>query len=280
MYQFFVDQAQIDIGNKTVWITGTDVNHIKNVLRMKVGEELNVSNGMDGKEYRCAIRAFHDGEGEEEGRNAQLCHDGNGRENGSSGGKQGKVQPWIECELRFIKEDGVELPAKIYLFQGLPKADKLELIIQKAVELGVYQVIPVETRRSIIKLDEKKAKAKTARWQQISEAAAKQSKRGIIPEVKEPMSFQKALEMARDMDLKLIPYELAEGMEKTRSLIESAKPGQSIAIFIGPEGGFDEAEVKAAQEAGIEPVTLGRRILRTETAPLAILAWLGYHLEA
>ena len=271
MDQFFVEEGQIDVANRTVMITGGDVNHIKNVLRMKVGEELAVSNGQDGKEYRCAIRAFHDGEDSEE-----EC----GKSNRSSGGKQQKGQAWIECELRFIKEDGVELPAKIYLFQGLPKADKLELIIQKAVELGVYQVIPVETRRCVVKLDEKKAKAKTARWQQISEAAAKQSKRGIIPEVKEPMSFKKALELARGMDVKLIPYELAEGMDRTRQLIESIEPGQTIAIFIGPEGGFDEAEIQAAQEAGIEPVTLGRRILRTETAPLAILAWLGYHLEA
>lgn len=251
MYQFFVEGSQIDVENKKVTITGTDVNHIKNVLRMRVGEELNVSNGADGKEYRCAIKSFHD--------------DG---------------EPSVECELRFIKEDGVELPAKIYLFQGLPKADKLELIIQKAVELGVFEVIPVETKRSIVKLDEKKAKSKTARWQQISEAAAKQSKRGIIPEVKEPMSFKQALEVAKGMDVKLIPYELAEGMEKTRSLIEGIKPGQTIAIFIGPEGGFDEAEIEAAQQTGIEPITLGRRILRTETAPLAILAWLGYHLEA
>ncbi|MBO4749393.1 MAG: 16S rRNA (uracil(1498)-N(3))-methyltransferase [Lachnospiraceae bacterium] len=266
MYQFFVDQAQIDIENKTVLITGADVNHIKNVLRMKVGEELAVSNGQDGKEYRCAIRAFH-----EKGEPAQ------GHGPGIAGGMWQEAA--VDCELRFIKEDGVELPAKIYLFQGLPKADKLELIIQKAVELGVYQVIPVETKRSIVKLDEKKAKAKTARWQQISEAAAKQSKRGIIPEVTEPMSFSKALKLAETMDVKLIPYELAEGMEKTRRLIENIKPGQSIAIFIGPEGGFDEAEIQAAEEAGIEPITLGRRILRTETAPLAILAWLGYQLE-
>ena len=276
MYQFFVEPIQIDIENKTVTITGADVNHVKNVLRMKVGEELAVSNGQDGKEYRCAIRAFHDGENAMQSRENEVSAESNR----SSGRKQKAGQPWIECELRFIKEDGVELPSKIYLFQGLPKADKLELIIQKTVELGVYQVIPVETKRSVVKLDDKKAKAKTARWQQISEAAAKQSKRGIIPEVKEPVSFRKALELAKEMDVKLIPYELAEGMEKTRQLIESIKPGQSIAIFIGPEGGFDEAEIQAAQEAGIEPITLGRRILRTETAPLAILAWLGYQLEA
>jgi len=269
MYQFFVDESQIDVEHKTIVITGADVNHVKNVLRMKVGEEIAVSNGVDGKEYRCGIRAFR-----EAGEPAETAMHGAWI---SGGAWQASA---VECELRFIKEDGVELPSKIYLFQGLPKADKLELIIQKAVELGVYQVIPVETKRSIVKLDEKKAKAKTARWQQISEAAAKQSKRGIIPEIKEPMSFASALQMAEAMDVKLIPYELAEGMEKTRSLIESVKPGQSIAIFIGPEGGFDEAEVAAAQQAGIEPITLGRRILRTETAPLAILAWLGYWLEA
>lgn len=280
MYQFFVEPIQIDIENKTVQITGSDVNHIRNVLRMKVGEELAVSNGQDGKEYRCAIRAFHDGDAMEDERGREKNSENRGENKHSSGVKQGKGQAWIECELRFIKEDGVELPAKITLFQGLPKADKLELIIQKAVELGVYQVIPVETKRSVVKLDEKKARAKTARWQQISESAAKQSKRAIIPEIKEPMDFRKALELAKTMDVKLIPYELAEGMEKTRRLIENVKPGQTIAIFIGPEGGFDEAEIQAAQEAGIEPITLGRRILRTETAPLAILSWLGYHLEA
>lgn len=269
MYQFFVNSAQIDVEKKTVWVTGADVNHIRNVLRMKVGEEIAVSNGQDGREYRCAIRAFHapdeDMEADSGGKGA--------KHNGSMG------EACVECELRFIKEDAVELPSKIYLFQGLPKADKLELIIQKAVELGVYQVIPVETKRSVVKLDEKKAKAKTARWQQIAEAAAKQSKRGIVPEVKEPMSFKNALELVKAMDVKLIPYELAEGMEKTRQLIESVKPGQEIAVFIGPEGGFDEAEIEAAVGAGLEPITLGRRILRTETAPLAVLSWLGYRLE-
>ena len=217
MYQFFVEPIQIDIENKTVTITGADVNHIKNVLRMKVGEELAVSNGQDGKEYRCAIRVFHDGENATQNRE----NEGNAEGNHFSGGKQKKGEPWIECELRFIKEDGVELPSKIYLFQGLPKADKLELIIQKSVELGVFQVIPVETKRSVVKLDEKKAKAKTARWQQISEAAAKQSKRGIIPEVKEPVSFKKALELAKEMDVKLIPYELAEHIDETKKIIES-----------------------------------------------------------
>lgn len=245
MYQFFVKPEQI-CGNE-ICITGNDVNHIKNVLRMKIGEEIAVSNGMDNKEYRCEIAEI----GEEE----------------------------IRCQLRFIKEDGLELPSKIYLFQGLPKADKMELIIQKAVELGVYEVIPVATKRAVVKLDEKKAKSKIARWQGISEAAAKQSKRRVIPEIKEVMTFKQAVAYAADMDIKLIPYELADGMQTTKEIIDSIMPGQSVAIFIGPEGGFEEAEIEAATESGIKPITLGKRILRTETAGFTILSWLMYRLE-
>ena len=245
MYQFFVEPSQIQ-GTRVI-ITGNDVNHIKNVLRMQPGEEIAVSNGEDGKEYRCGIEELHEDE--------------------------------IVCTLRFVKEDGVELPSKIYLFQGLPKADKMELIIQKAVELGAYEVIPVATKRTVVKLDEKKAKQKISRWQSISEAAAKQSKRRIVPQIPSVMSFREAVAYAKDMQVKLIPYELAEGMEKTRELIGNLKPGQDIAIFIGPEGGFDESEIKYALEQGIEPVTLGKRILRTETAGFTILSWIMYQLE-
>lgn len=272
MYQFFVDTSQIDLENKTVTITGPDVNHIKNVLRMKPGEELAVSNGQDGKEYRCAVRAFRE------------AADGPSADGQSAGGQSadgGSTCGFgaVDCELRFVKEGGVELPVKITLFQGLPKADKMELIIQKAVELGVYRVVPVEMKRCVVKLDAKKAKAKTARWQQIAEAAAKQSKRAIIPEISEPMSLKNALEFTAGMQVKLIPYELAEGMDKTRTLLEAITPGQEVAVFIGPEGGFDEAEVQAAMEHGLEPITLGRRILRTETAGMTVLAWLSYLLE-
>lgn len=247
MYQFFVEPSQINETDKCVIIMGSDVNHIKNVLRMKQGEELAVSNGQDGREYRCGILSL------EEDR--------------------------IVCELRFIKEDGVELPSKVFLFQGLPKADKMELIIQKAVELGVYQVIPVAAKRCVVKLDDKKAKSKIARWQGIAEAAAKQSKRGIIPQVADVMDFAQALQFAEDMDIKLIPYELAEGMDKTKAIFGQLKPGQSIAIFIGPEGGFEEKEIAMALEKGMEPITLGKRILRTETAGLAVLSWIMYFLE-
>lgn len=247
MYQFFVGPEQIDVAAKTVIIRGNDVNHIKNVLRMRPGEEVAVSNGIDGREYRCGILALE--------------------------------EDCVRLELRFIKEDGVELPAKIYLFQGLPKADKMELIIQKAVELGAFQVIPVAMKRCVVKLDEKKADSKIKRWQGIAEAAAKQSKRGVIPTVAPVMSYAQAVKMASEMDLKLVPYELAEGMEQTKQLIESVKPGQRIAIFIGPEGGFDLEEIRTATEAGIHPITLGKRILRTETAGFTTIAWLMYQLE-
>ena len=245
MYQFFVEPGAI-AGNR-VSITGKDVNHIKNVLRMKEGEELAVSNGIDKKEYRCGILSL----GEDE----------------------------ILCEVRFVKEDAVELPAKVYLFQGLPKADKMELILQKAVELGAYEVIPVATKRAVVKLDAKKEKSKLARWQAIAEAAAKQSKRAIVPQVTGVMSFKEAIKNAAEMDVKMIPYEMAEDMSYTREVIRSILPGQSVAVFIGPEGGFAEEEIALAKENGTLPVTLGKRILRTETAGMTMLSILMYELE-
>lgn len=245
MYQFFVEPGQIN--DKTVVITGTDVNHIKNVLRMRVGEELAVSNGLDQLEYRCGIKEF--------------------------------TAKSVICELRFIKEDGLELSSKVYLFQGLPKSDKMELIIQKAVELGIYEIIPMSAKRSVVKIDEKKAKNKIERWQGIAEAAAKQSKRRVIPQITKIMTLKESIDYAREMDVKLIPYELAEDMGHTKNIINHLHDGQSIAIFIGPEGGFLEKEVQEAIEAGVIPITLGKRILRTETAGFTTLAWIMYQLE-
>jgi 16S rRNA (uracil1498-N3)-methyltransferase len=131
----------------------------------------------------------------------------------------------------------------------------------------------------VVKLDAKKAAAKVGRWQGIAEAAAKQSKRALIPQVHDVMTMREAIAYAGDMDVKLIPYELADDMEHTRQLIESVQPGQKVAVFIGPEGGFEESEIQEAQAAGTLPVTLGRRILRTETAGLVVLSWLMYRLE-
>lgn len=251
MYHFFVEPSQIS--DKSVIITGEDVNHIKNVIRLKVGDEISISNGIDGRDYRCGIASITDTE--------------------------------ILCELRFIKEDGVELPSKVYLFQGLPKGDKMEFIIQKMVELGVYEIIPVAMKRCVVRLDDKKAKSKIARWQGISEAAAKQSKRGVVPQIHDVMSYQSALEYAQTMDVKLVPYEMeqtldgASGMAGTKQIIEGLRPGQSVAVFIGPEGGFEESEIQSAIDAGMKPITLGKRILRTETAGMTVMAWLMYQLE-
>lgn len=246
MYQFFVDPSQIQ-GLRVV-ITGSDVNHIKNVLRMKKGEEISVSNGTDGKEYRCCIAEF--------------------------------LEKEIICTLQFIKEEGLELPSKVYLFQGLPKADKMEFIIQKAVELGVHEIIPVSCKRTVVKLDEKKEKNKINRWQAIAEAAAKQSRRGIIPKVNHVMTMQEAIAYGRNCKVRIIPYELAEGMGRTREIIDNLKPEEDIAVFIGPEGGFEETEVREAIQEGFVPITLGKRILRTETAGMTVLSLIMYRLES
>ncbi len=247
MYQFFVEENQINKVEKQIIILGDDVNHMKNVLRMKPGEEFLVSNGQDDLEYHCTIEEFS----------------------------------WdqVLCQILFVKEANVELSGKIYLFQALPKADKMELIIQKAVELGAYQIVPVATKRCVVKLDEKKARAKVQRWQEIAKAAAKQSKRAVIPEVTEPMSLEKALKLAEELDVRLIPYEMAEGMQETKRLISQIHSGQSIGIFIGPEGGFDPKEIEGAMAHHVLPITLGKRILRTETAGLAIISWIMYQLE-
>ena len=245
MQRFFVEPHQIDRDRHEIHITGNDVNHIANVLRMKKGEELWISD--KEKEYHCVI--------ENAGEDEVLLH------------------------ILYVQEPDYELQSRIYLFQGLPKADKMELIIQKAVELGAYEVIPVETKRCVVKLDGKKAAKKVERWKQIAESAAKQSKRMLIPNVHEVLTFKEALKYAESMDVRLIPYELAKGMQETKEILADIQPGQSIGIFIGPEGGFDPDEIALACEMGGQVITLGKRILRTETAGLALLSVLMFQLE-
>lgn len=244
MYHFFVTPDQV-VEHK-IYMAGQDVNHVRNVLRMKVGERLEISDG-NNKKYLCEIEHM----------TAE------------------------QVELRIVEElfHETELPSKIYLFQGLPKSDKMELIVQKAVELGAYEIIPVATKRAVVKLDDKKATKKVERWNSIAESGAKQSGRNMIPRVTEVMSFKNALTYAAELDVVLIPYELAEGMEQTRTIIGQISKGQSIAVFIGPEGGFEQMEVEMAMEMGAKPITLGKRILRTETAGLTTLSILMYHLE-
>lgn len=244
MHRFFVDSNQID--DKTIHITGPDVNHIKNVLRMNLEEEIVVSSGTD-LEYTCYIERIDADE--------------------------------ILATVMYVRETGLELKSRIYLFQGLPKSDKMELIIQKAVELGAYQVIPVATKRSVVKLDAKKETTKQKRWQTIAESAAKQSKRMLIPEVTKVMRFSEAIAYAEQLDICMMPYELAEGIQDTKVFLHSIKPGQSIGVFIGPEGGFDQTEVEEALAQGMKTITLGRRILRTETAGLTTLSILMFMME-
>ena len=244
MQHFFVTPSQVD--GTFIYIEGSDVNHMKNVLRMRVGESVTVSDG-NNRKYVCRV------DGYEEGR-VRLCI----------------------CEE---EEQDTELASRIYLFQGLPKQEKMELIVQKCVELGIYQIVPVAMKRCVVKLDAKKAAKKVERWNAIAESAAKQAGRGVIPEVLPVMSYREALAMAKELDVVLLPYELAEGMAETKRLIQSIRPGQSVGIFIGPEGGFEKEEVELAEAEGARAISLGKRILRTETAGLAILSVLMFHLE-
>ena len=244
MYHFFVTPAQIVDGYAV--ITGQDVNHIRNVLRMKAGEQVGIRDGIS-RSYICELENI--------------------------GGE--------EIRARILEEDTnlSELPAELYLFQGLPKSDKMELIIQKMTELGVYRIVPVSMKRSVVKLDKKKADSKVKRWNMISESAAKQSKRSIIPEIMPVCTFNEALEMSQQLDVKLLPYECADGMAKTKKIIENLKGNESIGIFIGPEGGYDLDELSKAKEEGWEEITLGKRILRTETAGMMLMSVLMYMNE-
>ncbi len=244
MYHFFVTSAQIVDGYAV--ITGQDVNHIRNVLRMKQGEQIGVRDGIS-RNYICELETMEPDQ--------------------------------IRARILSEEADSSELPAKLYLFQGLPKSDKMELIIQKAVELGAYQIIPVATRRAVVKLDKKKEESRVKRWNAIAESAAKQSGRMMIPEVTGVMSLKEAFHYASGFDRNLIPYELAEGMEETRRVLAQIRPGMQVGIFIGPEGGFDVEEVEQAVAEGIHPITLGRRILRTETAGMTMLSILMFQLE-
>lgn len=243
MFNFFVD-ASARQGDR-FHIEGADYNHLCNVLRMKENDTFLVS--CDGRSHLCALES-------------------------AAGGV---------AVARIETEDyqNTELPVRLYLFQGLPKSDKLELIIQKTVELGVTGIVPVEMKRCVMKLEEKKKKPRQARWQAIAESAAKQSKRSLIPEVFEVLSYRQALDMASKMDLFLLPYENERGMAATAEALSAIRPGMSVGILIGPEGGFDPKEVAQAQEAGARSISLGSRILRTETAAITAVGMCMLHVE-
>ena len=244
MHRFFVEPEQIF--PEYVEILGGDVNHIRNVLRMSPGDRISVSDGL-GTDYICELAQLEAG-----------C---------------------VRGRILVRKPFDVELSSRLILYQGLPKGDKMELIVQKAVELGVSRIVPVSLKRCVVKLDAKKAEAKRRRWQAVAESAAKQSGRSVIPQVDPVMTLEEALRDAKALDFRLISYECARGMEEARSVLGKIQKGRSTGVFIGPEGGFEKSEVEAAVEAGAHPISLGRRILRTETAGICILSVLMFHLE-
>ena len=246
MLHLFADPS--DVQDELLTITGPEVNHIRNVMRLKPGEEISVSIGGDGKEYRYGIESY--------------------------------TEDSVLCRLRFVKDKEVELPVKVLLFQGLPKADKMDLIVQKAVELGVYEIVPVMMKRCVVKLsEEKKIQKKTQRWQAIAESAAKQCDRGIVPVVHAPVTMEQAFDMASTLEYNMIPYELQDGIQVSRQIVEEACSRQSVGIFIGPEGGLEKDEVEKAMEIGVKPITLGKRILRTETAGMALISIMMFQLQ-
>ena len=245
MNQFFVEPGQIR--ENTVFITGADAHHICGVLRMRPGEKIRVCTGEDTLEYRCELKTVEEAQ--------------------------------VTAQVLWTEDSQAELPCRITLYQALPKGDKMELIIQKAVELGVYRIVPVESARAVVKLRAGREENKIRRWNAISESAAKQAKRNLIPEVSGVETFQQALAQAAGEGRILFPYELAEDMQQTRDVLAKIRPGENVAVFIGPEGGFEESEAKQAMQAGADVITLGRRILRTETAGMCVLSMLLLLLE-
>lgn len=247
MHHFFVDKDNVS-GTTIIIDDKDDLNHALKVLRLKDGERIIVSDS-EGTDYICVV----DGRDEE--------------------------QEILKLSVEEVKEDNHELPSKVVLFQCLPKSEKMELIIQKAVELGVSDIVPVASKNCVVKLDDKKAASKTKRWQLIAENAAKQSKRSIVPIVHEQVSFKDAVSMCEECTVSIIPYENEDGLTGTCEAIVSFLPGNSIGVMVGPEGGFDPLEAAMAKRHGIRPISLGKRILRTETAAIAILSLIMIRLE-
>lgn len=245
LYRFYIGQDQIE--EDQIHILDSDVNHIKNVLRLEPGDWLVACDG-EGTDYVCRIQSLS--------------------------------QEEITLSIEKKQESGTELDTRITLFQGIPKKDKMEFIIQKAVELGAYEIVPVMMKRCVVKLSEaKKIQKKTERWQAIAEAAAKQCDRGMIPVVHTPVTMEQAFDMASSLEYNMIPYELQDGIQVSRQIVEEACSKESVGIFIGPEGGLEKEEVEKAMEIGAKPITLGKRILRTETAGMALLSIMMFQLQ-
>lgn len=246
MYQFFTENEETRDGR--FQITGSDVNHIKNVLRMHPGERVRIS-CPSGSSFFCHVE--------------ELSAD------------------YVTLVVDRRDTVGTEFAHRVFLFQGLAKGDKMDFVVQKAVELGVYAVIPVAMKNCVVQLDERKARERTKRWQAIAESAAKQSGRSLIPEVHAPVNWREALALAEELaELVLVPYENERGLAHTREVLGGCADRGTLAVMIGPEGGFAPEEIESVREREhFQMLSLGRRILRTETARLATLAMLVYALD-
>ena len=253
MPKFFVEPEQIK--EDKIIIQGQDVNHIKKVLRAKIGDELQICNSQNGENFLCNIEKINNED--------------------------------ILCIIKHKIEEKVESNVEVTIFQGLPKADKMEYIIQKSVELGVYDITPVEMKRCVVKLDDKDKNKKVQRWQKISEVAAKQCGRDLIPTINDIINIKKLCNLIGNYDIVLVAYEnerentLREQLEIIKGKICLNKNDRKlkIGVIIGPEGGLEEDDVKSLKENGAEIITLGKRILRTETVALNILSIIMYELE-
>ena len=250
MPKFFVDDNQVT--EEKIMIMGKDVNHIKNVLRKKQNDILTICNTSNMKDYLCEILKIDEN--------------------------------YIECKIKEEVQNYVESNIHVTIIQGIPKADKMELIIQKSVELGVYDITPVEMKRCIVKLNDKDKQKKVERWQKISEVAAKQSERNIIPHINNVTNIKDICNLFIEYDIVLVAYEkenkttIKEELKKLKE-VHNINDKINIAVIIGPEGGLDEEEIEMLQKSGAKTITLGKRILRTETASLNILSNIMYEMD-
>lgn len=247
MPRFFVKTEQIN--QPYIYIKNEDVNHIKNVLRKKVEDKIEVCNQETGDAYLCEIEQLDDNE---------------------------ILTKIIE------KLNETETNIKIDIYQGLPKAEKMELIIQKSVELGVNSIIPVSLKRCVVKLEGKDQNKKIERWQKIAESAAKQCGRNIIPKIENIIKIKQFEELSKNYDSLIVAYENEKEYtlkQEIQKIKQSNKKELKIAVVIGPEGGLAEEEIETLKNYGAKIVTLGKRILRTETVALNILSILMYELE-
>lgn len=242
MHKFFVEDNFIN--NEEVIINNEDYNHIVNVLRMKKYDKILVTNKKTQKTYNCEIKEINIDK--------------------------------VVCNIISEENKNIEMNVEVDIFQGLPKADKMEYIIQKCVEIGIHKIVPVNMKYCIAKIkDEEK---KNIRWNKISEVASKQSKRNIIPKVEKSINMSKLCSEIKNYDLAIVAYENEDNIT-IKNILKSENKPKKIAVVIGPEGGISKEEVAELTKAGAKKVSLGNRILRTETAPIVALSMIAYEYD-